>query len=72
MRKWNFGRVLLIVAALIAVIGSVLYVLLDGTDKTFALVWRCWEHSVRLSASPNFSLRRSLPQCFTRLLSVSF
>ena len=35
MRKWNFGRVLLIVAALIAVIGAGLYVLLDGTDKTF-------------------------------------
>ena len=38
MRKWNFGRVLLIVAALIAVIGSVLYVLLDGTDKTFTWI----------------------------------
>lgn len=35
MKKWNLGRICLLAAAAVAVIGSVLYYLLDGGDKTF-------------------------------------
>ena len=35
MKKLNFGRICLLIAAIVAAIGSVLYFLLDGSDKTF-------------------------------------
>lgn len=35
MKKLSFGRICLLAAALVAVVGSVLYFLLDGNDKTF-------------------------------------
>lgn len=35
MKKLNMGRICLLAAAAVAVIGSVLYYLLDGGDKTF-------------------------------------
>lgn len=36
MKKRNFGRILLLIAAVIALFGSVLYLVLDGADKTFS------------------------------------
>lgn len=35
MKKLNFGQICLFAAAIVAVIGSVAYYLLDGSDKTF-------------------------------------
>lgn len=35
MKRLNFGRICLLIAAMVAVVGSVLYYLLDGSDKTF-------------------------------------
>ncbi len=35
MKKLNLGRILLLAAAAVAIVGSVCYWLLDGTDKTF-------------------------------------
>jgi len=35
MKKGNFGQICLLCAALAAVVGSGLYLLLDGSDKTF-------------------------------------
>ena len=34
MKRLNFGRICLLIAAMAAVVGSVLYYLLDGSDKT--------------------------------------
>lgn len=38
MKKLNFGRIMLMIAGAAALIGSVLYVVLDGSDRTFSLV----------------------------------
>ena len=35
MKRLNFGRICLLIAAMVAIVGSVLYYLLDGSDKTF-------------------------------------
>lgn len=38
MKKWNPGQILLLAAAAAAIIGSILYIVLDGSDKTFHLL----------------------------------
>ena len=38
MKKLNFGRITLIVGGAVALIGSILYIALDGSDKTFSVI----------------------------------
>ena len=38
MKKLNFGRIALIAGGAVALIGSILYIVLDGSDKTFSVI----------------------------------
>ena len=62
MKKWNCGRVLLILSALIAVIGSALYILLDGADKTFT--WFGFALALAGAVSTAISFTRFKPAPF--------
>ena len=62
MKKLNMGRICLLAAAAVAVIGSVLYFLLDGSDKTFT--WLGVGFAVAGAAST--------VACFTRFKLAGF
>lgn len=38
MKKLTSGRLLLLIAGAVALVGSILYLVLDGTDRTFHLL----------------------------------
>lgn len=72
MKKWNAGRLLLAAAACVAILGSLLYYLLDGSDKTFSwigLVFALAGAVSSLAAFTSFPLAAYFP---TALYAASF
>lgn len=62
MKELNFGRICLLAAALVAVVGSVIYFLLDGSDKTFT-----WMGVISAAAGAASTIL-----CFTRFKLAGF
>lgn len=72
MKKLSFGRICLLAAALVAVVGSVLYFLLDGSDKTFTWFGVAFAMAGAISTVFCFTRFKLEPFVTAALYSASF
>lgn len=72
MKKINAGRIYILAAAVIAVIGSVMYYILDGNDKTFTWLGVIFAAAGAVSTVLCFTRFRPASLISAALYSVSF